>query len=208
MKNTLAAAGLAVLLTTLGACSGSGSSTPTSSASASASASSSSSASTSSSASASDTASASSAGSGAAKAISDSIMSSQAAANGSTQFFLMSRADADCIGQGLVDKIGEDQLKKYKMVTDGANGATVGTAKMSAADAKAATDVVFECTDVASMMQKAINKSGSMPKQMRNCVNKALTEENLRSMFSKIFEGKQVAAQKQLTTPLLSCAKG
>lgn len=197
MKNTFAAAGLAVLLTTLGACSGSGSGTPKSSDSASSSASASAS-----------TSASTSAGSDAAKAISDSIMSSQDAANGSTRFFVMSRADADCTGQGLVDKIGINRLKKYNMVTDGANGASMATAKMSAADAKAATGVLFDCTDVASMMKKAMNKSGTMPKQMRSCVNNVLTEENLRSMFSKIFEGKQAAAQKQLASPRLSCAKG
>ena len=42
----------------------------------------------------------------------------QKAATGSTQFFAMSQKDADCIGNGLVDKIGIKQLQKYKLLDE------------------------------------------------------------------------------------------
>ncbi len=79
---------------------------------------------------------------------------------------------------------------------------------MSAPDAKAATGVLFDCADVESMMKSAMNKSGTIPQQMMKCVDQVMTEENLNTLFTPIFQGKQDAAQKALTTPLLSCAKG
>jgi hypothetical protein len=48
----------------------------------------------------------------AAQSISDSIMKEQKKSGSTTsQFFTMKQKDADCIGKGLVDKIGTDQLQ-------------------------------------------------------------------------------------------------
>jgi hypothetical protein len=145
----------------------------------------------------------------ASKAISDSIMKSQKQSSDTSQFFTMKRKDADCIGDGLVDKIGTDQLKKYGLLTEKLKTKeSVTNLKMKAGDAKSATSVLFDCTDVESMMQTAITKSGSVPAAMKSCVTKTLTEENLRPMFTKIFQGKQTEAQKDLTEPMMKCATG
>jgi hypothetical protein len=132
----------------------------------------------------------------ASKAISDSIMKSQNSQDSSaSQFLSMKRKDADCIGDGLVDKIGTEKLQKYGLLTkDNKTDKGVGDVKMSASDSESATGVLFDCTDVEGMMQTAITKSG--------------TEKNLRPMFTKIFQGKQEEAQKDLTTPMMKCATG
>ena len=145
----------------------------------------------------------------ASKAISDSIMTSQKSQGSSSQFFEMKREDADCIGDGLVGEIGTEQLQDYGLLTEeNKTDKGVGDVKMSKSDSESATGVLFGCTDVEGMMQTAITKSGSVPAQMKDCVNKTLTEENLRPMFSKIFQGKQEEAQKDLTTPMMKCATG
>lgn len=143
----------------------------------------------------------------ASKSISASIMKSQKAATGSSQFFSMSQKDADCIGNGLVDKIGVKQLQTYKLLDkDLKTSGSVTNAKMSAKDAGSASGVLFGCTDVQGMMKKAISKSGNLPPTMKPCVDKTLTESNLKSMFTQIFQGQQQAAQKELVTPLMKCA--
>jgi predicted small secreted protein len=145
----------------------------------------------------------------ASKALSDSIMKSQDTQGGSSQFFSMKRKDANCIGDGLVEEIGTDQLQEYGLLTkENKADKSVADAKMSAKDSEAATGVLFDCTDVASMMQAAITRSGSVPAAMKDCVNKTLTEENLRPVFTMIFQGKQAEAQKELTTPMMRCAAG
>jgi hypothetical protein len=144
----------------------------------------------------------------ASKALSDSIMKSQDSSNAS-QFFAMKRKDADCIGDGMVDKIGTDQLQEYGMITkDNKANKDVTAVKMSGDDAESATDVLFDCTDVPSMMQKAVGDSGQIPAEMQDCVNKALNEENLRSMFTKVFSGKQEEAQQELIQPMMKCQSG
>ena len=80
--------------------------------------------------------------------------------------------------------------------------------KMSAGDAKSATDVLFGCTDVETMIKKAMADSGTVPKAMKSCVDKALTEDNLRSMFNQLFQGDSKAANKALVQPMTKCALG
>jgi hypothetical protein len=145
----------------------------------------------------------------ASKAISASIMKSQKSTGSTSSFFSMKKKDADCIGDGLVSKIGTDKLKKYGLLTKGLKTKdSVTDVKMSSGDASSATGVLFKCTDVVGMMKTSLTKSGSVPATMKACVDKALTEGNLRPMFTKIFQGQSAAAQKELTTPLMKCATG
>ncbi len=181
MKKTLTASVLGVLLLSLSACGGSGTT---------------------------DAASARSTEDvKASKSISASIMKSQKSATGSSQFFSMSQKDADCIGNGLVDKIGVKQLQTYKLLDKNLKTRdSVTNATMSAKDATSASGVLFGCTDVQGMMKQAISKSGNLPPTMKPCVDKTLTESNLKAMFTQIFQGQQQAAQKELVTPLMKCA--
>jgi hypothetical protein len=146
----------------------------------------------------------------ASKAISDSIMKQQKSTSGSEQsFFSMTRKDADCVGDGLVDEIGSDELQKYGLLTkDKKNMNSLNEVKMPAADAKSATAVFFRCADIVGMMKKAISRTGNLPKQMQACINKAITEKNLRPFFEATLQGKTAEAQKMLTGPMSTCAVG
>lgn len=195
MTKTLTAAIFAVLLMLLTACGGSDSGSSSSSDS-------------SSSSSATTSAAADKDEATAAKSIADSMMAAQSSGSSTSQLLSMDRKDADCIGTGMVDKVGTEQLQTYGMLTEDMKiGTEMSSLKMSPTDAEATTEVIFSCTDVQTMIQKAINKTGNIPKQVQGCVNKALTAERLRPMFTKIFQGKQAAATKDLTAPLLACAK-
>jgi hypothetical protein len=78
---------------------------------------------------------------------------------------------------------------------------------MSKGDAESATDVLFGCTDVPAMMKKAMNSSGQVPAQMRACVDKTLSEQALRGMFTNVFQGNEEQARKDLITPMMRCAQ-
>ena len=145
----------------------------------------------------------------ASQAISASIMKSQSSSGDSaSQLLSLKKKEADCIGSGLVDKIGTDQLKQYKLLTkDNKAGQDVTRVKMSKGDAESATDVLFGCTDVPGMMKKAMNSSGQVPAQMRACVDKTLTEQALRGMFTNVFQGNEEQAKKDLITPMMRCAR-
>lgn len=141
----------------------------------------------------------------ASKAISDSLMKSSG--DSSTKLLTMKRKDADCIGDGLVDKVGTENLKKYGLLTkDNKSKTGINDVKMSATDAKATTKVLFGCTDVEAMMESAITKSGSISAKVKTCVTKTLTEDTLRPVFDEMFQGKQDEASKALTGPIAKCA--
>jgi hypothetical protein len=145
----------------------------------------------------------------ASKNISASIISSQKSSTGAAQLLSLKKKDADCIGDGLVDKVGTDKLQTYGVLTKDLKAKqSVTEVAMSGADAKAATDVLFGCSDIEAKMRAAVSKAGSIPQAMRGCVDKALASDNLRPMFTKVFEGKQDEAQKALTAPLAKCAAG
>jgi len=144
----------------------------------------------------------------ASKAISDIAMRQDP--QGPARFVKLQRKEADCIGKGLVDKVGTEQLQKYGLLNDDLKPTRKGltAVRMSPADAKAATDVVFGCTDVTTRAKAAIGKSGIVPKRLGSCVDRTLTERTLRTLFTKLFEGRQQDATRALMAPLTRCALG
>ena len=145
----------------------------------------------------------------AAQNISDFLVKAQKSPDLVSRFFVVQRKEADCIGKGLVDKIGTDQLQEYGLLDkDNKVKGSVTELKMSSGDAKAATGVLVGCTDVVVMMKKATAASGMVPKGMKSCVDKVITEDNLRVLFTHIFEGDQDAARKDFVQPMTKCALG
>ena len=141
----------------------------------------------------------------AAKSISTSIMKEQK--SGSTQVMQVKQGDADCIGKGLVDKIGTDQLQKYKLLDKNLKmNENLTSVKMSQKDATSATDTFFDCTDVMGMMHKAMTQGGKVPPQVQACMTKVLTKDAVHSMFVAMFSGQQDQATKSLQASLMKCA--
>ncbi len=143
----------------------------------------------------------------AAKSISDSIMKDQQA--GSSSVLSMDQKDADCIGKGLVDRVGTDKLRKYGLLTkDLQMNKDVTAVHMSAEDANASADTFFACTDVMGMINKAMRQGGNIDPKVSACIDKALTKDAVHQMFVSMFSGKQQAATQDLTAALMKCAAG
>lgn len=142
----------------------------------------------------------------ASKAISDAIMSGQK--SGQSKIITVKKSDADCIGKGLVDKVGTDQLKKYGVLTKSLKtNKDLTQVKMSTNDATSAADVMSGCTDLKGMMSQALNAQlASMPTAVKNCINNALTESRLHDVFVKVFEGKTKQAGTEFSGPMQKCA--
>lgn len=141
----------------------------------------------------------------AADAISDSIVSDQ---NAGSDVMQVNREDADCIGDGLVDKIGTEQLQEYGLLTEDLKvDKQVTNVKFSTEDAKAATDTLFDCTDVMGMISKSMPTQG-MDEATRKCIEDVLTEDAVRGMFVNMFSGKQDEASQALVEPMMKCAAG
>jgi len=145
----------------------------------------------------------------AASNISADIMANQdKKTNTASQLFTVKKKQADCIGKGLVDKIGVEQLQKYKVLDKNLKaGKDITTVKMTKGDAGSATDTLFGCADIPAMVKKAAKSSGNIPASIAPCVDKALSEKGLRKVFTEVFQGEQQQAQKDLVAPLMKCAQ-
>jgi hypothetical protein len=144
----------------------------------------------------------------ASKAISDYFVKKQSSGTTGAGLFGVSRKQGDCLGKGWVDRIGTANLKKYGLLTKGdkvSSQVSPDSLKMSTADAKAATDVLFDCTDVGQKVQTAITKQTGMNAAAKACAKKALTDARLRAVFTGLFSGHTDQAQKELTGPLMKC---
>ena len=141
----------------------------------------------------------------AAKAIADSIMEAQGDAGGGTaDLFQMKQEEADCIGEGFVDEIGTDKLKDYGLLNEDLEASGQLTDKpMSTEDAEAAADTLLGCADVQQMMSAAM---GEVDAKTKECLEEVLTDDALKSLFVKLFSGKEDEAGQELVQPMMECA--
>jgi len=142
----------------------------------------------------------------AASAISGSVMKAQQSPSSVVgQLLRLDRAGADCLGKGLVDKIGVDQLKAYHLLTTDLHPTDVETVSMSKGDAEATTAVLFGCTDVSAMIRRILGRAKA-PTAVKTCVSTALDDRTLRSMFTALFRGEEEQAKTDLVRKTSTCA--
>jgi hypothetical protein len=143
----------------------------------------------------------------ASKSIADSVMSTSS--SGATSLVKVKRKDADCIGHGLVDRIGVDRLRAYTLLDENLQARNdITQVKMSATDARSATDVFFRCTDMRALVRRALSSAGTVSADMRACIDRTLTDKNLRAFLSLTLQGNSTQAQNLLTDPMAKCPKG
>lgn len=120
------------------------------------------------------------------------------------------RAEADCVGEGLVEKIGTEQLQDYGFLDEDLTGVgTLTDLEMSPADAEVATDTLFGCADVVTKMGDGLADAqagaGSVDAKTLTCLQDALTEDRLRDMFTLMFSGEEEKANQAITAPMMEC---
>lgn len=136
----------------------------------------------------------------AAESISQSMMES------SDDSLTVDEKQADCIGKGMVDKIGVDQLKEYGLLNDDLTAnESVGEVTMEAKDADGAAETIVGCVDTQKMMADELAADGTLTEEQQKCFSDALDDEAMKKMFSLLFQGKEEEATKDLMGPALSC---
>ena len=139
----------------------------------------------------------------AAEAISASMMES------ADDTFTVDQKQADCVGKGLVDKVGVDQLKEYGLLNDDLTmNESVSDVTMSEGDADKSAEVIVGCVDTVQMMTDQMGADDSLTAEQKECVGKALDEDAMKTLFSKMFQGKDEEATKELMGPLMTCMMG
>jgi hypothetical protein len=133
----------------------------------------------------------------ASKAISDSIMKSN------DETFEVTREEADCVGDGMVEEIGVDKLTEYKVITEDLKASDgIDDVEMSEKDAGAAADVMTGCADIKGLFTSAM---GELPEESRQCVDENLSDEVLHDFLTAIFMNDQEKGNEQLMGALQEC---
>jgi len=130
----------------------------------------------------------------ASQAISDSIM-----ANNTD--FVMTRPQADCAADGLVDRLGVESLQKDG-VLDSEGG--LGQVEMSQEDANVAADVMAGCIDFRELFTSAMPV---LPEESRRCVDEKLTDEVLNDYVTSVLVNEREQAQEDLALALADCVR-
>jgi len=133
----------------------------------------------------------------ASKAIADSIMDS------SDSTFEVTQDQADCVGEGMVEDIGTDQLVEYGIITED-NEASDGleSVKMSEDDAQAAADTMQDCADIKEIFTGAM---GELPEEAQTCIDEKLTDDVLNEFLVAVFTDDQEAGTEGLMGALTEC---
>lgn len=139
----------------------------------------------------------------AAEAISASMMES------SDEEFPVDQDQADCVGEGMVDRVGVDQLQEYGLLTEDLEmDGSVTDVRMEEADADEAADVLVSCTDAQSMLTDQFANDEAFGEEEQECINEVLDDEALTTLFSMMFQGREDEAMNDLIEPLMSCMMG
>ncbi|HLN76229.1 MAG TPA: hypothetical protein VK204_04235 [Nocardioidaceae bacterium] len=135
--------------------------------------------------------------------ISDYFTQQQAGQQGAS----MKKKEADCLASGMVDDIGVEQLKKYKILKeDGSFNKEAQGFTMSKDDSEVMADAFLKCTDTIKTMkaQIASDPSAQTP-EAKKCFAETLTEDKVRSMLVANFSGDQKKAT-EFQSELMKCA--
>jgi hypothetical protein len=133
----------------------------------------------------------------ASEAISKAIMESN------DESFEVTKEEADCVGDGMVDKIGVDKLTEYGIITeDLESSGGIENVEMSEADAESAADVMADCADIKQIFTNAM---GELPEDAQACVDENLDDEVIHEFLVAIFMNDQEAGQQGVVTALQEC---
>lgn len=123
--------------------------------------------------------------------------------------FPVEQAQADCVGDGLVDKVGVDKLKEYGLLNEDLTvNESVGQVTMEQTQADQAAGVLVGCVDAMKVFTEELGGDESLSAEQQACLSEAITEESLTSMFSLIFQGKDDEATEGMMKPVMDCMMG
>jgi hypothetical protein len=133
----------------------------------------------------------------ASKAIADSIMDSN------SDTFEVTQEQADCVGDGLVEEIGTDQIVEYGILTEDNKAADgIEQVEMSDDDAESAADVMMECADIKEVFTSAM---GELPEEAQTCIDEKLTDDVLHDFLVAVFKNDQEGGTQNMMTALTEC---
>lgn len=115
----------------------------------------------------------------------------------------LTRTDADCVGEKMVDAFGVDKLVEYKVLTKRLTPYDGQAADMSRQDAKPTAAIFQQCADVRGMFFSGLPKN--VPAKAKACLEEKVTDQVIEQAMAASFAGDDAGAQKVLGDAVMSC---
>ena len=119
---------------------------------------------------------------------------------------------ADCVADGMVERIGVDDLRDYDILTkDLKVNQGIENVEMGRGDADALADILIECIDIEALFEKqftAGTTAAALTADQQDCVGKAVTEDVIRKILTSTFQGEKNGAYAALQDQMMECARG
>lgn len=118
------------------------------------------------------------------------------------------KADADCIGEKMVESIGVENLQKSGLLTkDLKVDESIGDIKMSKKNAEGAAKAITGCTDTEALYEKLLTSSADLAPAVKKCVTDFVTESAVEKVLAAEFAGDTSAREELLQKPMMECAR-
>lgn len=119
----------------------------------------------------------------------------------------LSKDDADCVGEKMVDELGRDKLVEYKILDKDYNATDKDTdpGDMSKGDAEKSADAFEECTDLKKLLMDEMDSD--VPEEVSSCLNDKISESDVRDFMAANFAGDDEGGQKILTDAAGECVQ-
>ena len=95
----------------------------------------------------------------------------------------LTQGEADCVGAGMVSKIGADRLSEVDF--DQPDPAF----DLSADEAGKAADVVIDCVDLTGALAKEFTESTGISEESAKCLAGKFDDKTLKTLFTDVFQG-------------------
>jgi hypothetical protein len=121
----------------------------------------------------------------------------------------VSREQADCMADGIVDGVGVDQLKEYEVLDDDATvNDNLGETELSEEDAETVAAALVDCIGAEEIVEAQMLQD-QMTEQQRSCVLDAIDAEQLTTLIAAGFRGGEPDAdtQAQMQEDVNACMK-
>jgi hypothetical protein len=118
---------------------------------------------------------------------------------------------AQCFADGMVDDVGVDKMKKYKLLDDNLKIIKdASPTNMSADDADATAGVITKCVDLKKLITDQINSSTQtkLTDTQSKCISDAIDEDAIRKGLSASFQGKTSNPMSDMQGALMNCVTG
>ena len=123
----------------------------------------------------------------------------------------LTEKQAECFADGMVDDVGVDKMKKYKLLDDDLKIVKdANPTDMSEDDADATAAVITGCVDMKSLITDQINASAKtdLTDEQAKCVDEAIDEDTIEKGLSASFQGKSDNPMADMQGALFACVMG